>query len=75
MDISVSDLSVWGNYDYSDSQLQKLTGYTASHTLNIKTADMELVGPLVDAALDAGANQLQGVAFSVKDDDEAYAWR
>ncbi len=73
VDISVSDLSVWGNYDYSDSQQQKLTGYTASHTLNIKTADMELVGPLVDAALDAGANQLQGVAFSVKDDDEAYA--
>ena len=33
-DISISDLSVWGNYDYSDGQEQKLVGYTASHTLN-----------------------------------------
>jgi uncharacterized protein YggE len=70
-DISVSDLSVWGVYDYS-GETQKLTGYSASHTLNITTADMEQVGPLVDAALDAGANQLQGVSFSVKDDGEAY---
>ncbi len=71
-DISVSDLSVWGNYDYSDGQEQKLTGYTASHTLNITVSDMDLVGPMIDAALDAGANQLQGVSFSVKNNDEAY---
>lgn len=71
-DISVSDLSVWGNYDYSDGQEQKLVGYTASHTLNIKTSDMAKVGPLIDAALSAGANQLQGVTFSVKNNDAAY---
>ncbi len=72
-DISVSDLGVWGNYDYSDGQEQKLTGYTASHTLNITTTDMDKVGPLIDAALNAGANQLQGVSFSVKNNDEAYS--
>jgi uncharacterized protein YggE len=71
-EISVSELSVWGNYDYSGAT-QELTGYTASHTLNIKTTDMDLVGPLVDAALGAGSNQLQGVFFSLKNDDEAYA--
>jgi uncharacterized protein len=71
-DISVSDLSVWGNYEYSDDQSQKLTGYTASHTLNITSGDMDLVGPLIDAALSAGANQLQGVSFSVKNNDKAY---
>lgn len=72
-DISVSDLSVWGNYDYSDGQEQKLIGYTASHTLNITVSDMDLVGPMIDAALSAGANQLQGVTFSVKNNDEAYS--
>lgn len=71
-DISVSDLSVWANYDYSDSQNQKVTGYTASHTLNITTSDMDKVGPLIDAALGAGANQLQGVSFSAKNNDAAY---
>ena len=70
-DISVSDLSVWGNYDYS-GDTQKLTGYTASHTLNITTADMDAVGPLIDAALGAGANQLQGVAFTAENNDAAY---
>jgi uncharacterized protein YggE len=71
-DISISDLSVWGNYDYSDGQEQKLVGYTASHTLNIMTSDMAKVGPLIDASLSAGANQLQGVTFSVKNNDAAY---
>jgi uncharacterized protein YggE len=71
-DISVSDLGVWGNYDYSDNQQQKLTGYTASHTLNITTTNMEKVGPLIDAALSAGSNQLQGVSFSAKNNDDAY---
>ncbi len=71
-DISISDLSVWGNYDYSDGQEQKLVGYTASHTLNITVSDMEKVGPLIDASLSAGANQLQGVTFSVKNNDSAY---
>lgn len=71
-DISVSDLSVWGNYDYSEAT-QKLTGYTASHTLNITTNNLDLIGPMIDAALSAGANQLQGVSFSVKDSDEAYS--
>ncbi len=70
-DISVSDLSVWGNYDYS-GETQKLIGYTASHTLNITTGNLDLVGPMIDAALSAGANQLQGVSFSVKDNDAAY---
>ncbi len=70
-DISVSDLSVWGNYDYS-GDTQKLTGYTASHTLNITTADMDAVGPLIDAALGAGANQLQGVSFTAENNDAAY---
>lgn len=70
-DISVSDLSVWGNYDYSEAT-QKLIGYTASHTLNIVTENLDLIGPMIDAALSAGANQLQGVSFSVKDNDAAY---
>ena len=71
-DISIGDLSVWGNYDYSDGQDQKLTGYTASHTLSITASDMDKVGPLIDASLTAGANQLQSVTFSVKNNDDAY---
>jgi uncharacterized protein YggE len=71
-DIAIGDLSVWGNYDYSDGQDQKLVGYTASHTLSITASDMDKVGPLIDASLTAGANQLQGVTFSVKNNDDAY---
>ena len=33
---------------------------------------MSKVGPLIDASLSAGANQLQGVTFSVKNNDSAY---
>lgn len=69
--IAVGDLGLWANYDYSDNK-QKLTGYNASHTLTITLSDMNAVGPLIDAALSAGANQLQGVSFSVKQSSEAY---
>ncbi len=70
-DIAVGDLSLWGTYDYS-GEMQKLTGYMASHSLTITTTDMDAVGPLIDAALSAGANQLNGVNFSVKNNSAAY---
>jgi uncharacterized protein YggE len=70
-EISISELSLWARYDYS-GETEQLVGYSASHTLSIKTAKMDSVGPLIDAALAAGANQLQGVTFSVENSDKAY---
>ena len=40
----------------------------ASNVVTITLDDLAKVGPAIDASLTAGANQLQGVQFEIKDD-------
>jgi uncharacterized protein YggE len=46
----------------------KITGYRASSTLQIRIDDLTKVGPVIDAAVASGANQIQGVSFELKND-------
>ena len=69
-DFAVGSVSLWESSDRK--LLSSAINYTASHTLTITTADMDAVRPLIDAALAAGANQLQGINFLVKRSSEAY---
>lgn len=48
-----------------------ITGYTASNVVAVTLEDLSLVGPVVDAGLDNGANQLEGVQFGLKNDGPA----
>lgn len=47
----------------------KITGYATTNTLTITVDDLALVSKVVDAAIGAGATQIQGVTFSLKDDE------
>ena len=49
----------------------KITGYTASNVVRARTSDLDKVGPVIDAALEAGANQVQGLNFSLRDEAKA----
>ncbi len=51
-----------------DREEPRIVGYRASNTLSIRVEDLGLVGQVIDAALDAGANQLEGVSFGLEDD-------
>jgi len=54
--------------DYrSDGNSQKISGYTASHSLQIHVRDIAKAGKIVDAALNAGANKVNSLHFSVGD--------
>ncbi len=44
-----------------------IRGYTASNTVQVTTGNLKLAGPLVDAASAAGANQVNGPAYSLRD--------
>ena len=59
-------------YDYS-FDLARLTAYSANTILAIKVTDMDKVGALIDAAFEAGANDLNGITFSASDTREAKA--
>jgi uncharacterized protein YggE len=46
----------------------RITGFRASNTLEITLDDTKLVGKVIDAGIEAGANELQGVSFGLKND-------
>ena len=71
-DISTGYINLYAAYDYSSS-VERITGYNASSTLAVKVTDMARVGEVIDLAFGAGANMLDGVSFSAKDDTAARA--
>lgn len=50
-----------------------LVGYRAANTVSVELADLSRVGPVVDAAIGAGANRIEGVSFELRDDAAARA--
>lgn len=49
----------------------RITGYQASYVVSVRLEKLDLVGRVIDAALAAGANQLQGVSFGLRNDRAA----
>jgi uncharacterized protein YggE len=46
----------------------RIVAYNASNTVTVRLENLSLIGPVIDAGLKAGANQLEGVQFSLKND-------
>ena len=73
-DINTGYINLYGIYDYSSyGGSETLTGYNATSSLAVRVTDMSRVGEVIDLAFGAGANMLDGVSFSVKDDTAARA--
>lgn len=49
----------------------QVVGYRATYTLTVTVTDLRQVGPVIDESVKAGANQIQGVSFGLRDDTEA----
>ena len=50
------------------NEASHITGYTASNVVTVALDNLTLIGPVVDAGLENGANQLEGVQFGLKND-------
>lgn len=59
------------NYRRTDDNERIITGYTVDNNLTITVRNVDEVGDIVDAAMNAGANKFNSVRFDL-DDDEAY---
>lgn len=46
----------------------QILGYDASYTVTVRVDDLNQVGPVVDASLEAGANRLQNIFFDLDDE-------
>src|SRR6266851_8912014 len=58
-------------YDQRPTQKPSIIGYTAQNTVTVNTGALDLVGALIDSAIAAGANRVNSLNFSVKDDTKA----
>jgi uncharacterized protein len=61
------------NPDYSQrpSENPTIVGYNAQNSVTVHTGALDLVGALIDSAIAAGANRVNSLNFSVKDDTKA----
>jgi uncharacterized protein len=48
-----------------------VTGYTAENSITVQTGELGLIGPLIDAAIGAGANRISSLNYSLRDDSHA----
>jgi uncharacterized protein YggE len=70
-EVKTSGYSLTPNYRYPQGGKPEITGYTANNTLRIKTGNLPIVGKLIDAAMQSGANNINRLAFTLKDEQAA----
>ena len=71
-DLQTVSYSVTPNYKYPTGGGQPtITGFTASNSIQATSADLTIGGRLIDAAVTAGATNVQGLQFGLKDNTSA----
>ncbi|MEI9891972.1 MAG: SIMPL domain-containing protein [Caulobacteraceae bacterium] len=66
-DIRTSSLNLQAQYAFPQNQARQLTGYEATNGVSVEARDLARLGALLDAAVAAGANQVNGISFGLKD--------
>jgi uncharacterized protein len=70
-EVKTSGYALNPNYRYPQGGKPEITGYTAINNLQIKTGDLESVGKVIDASMQSGANQINRLLFTLKDEHSA----
>jgi uncharacterized protein len=68
-DIQTSNLSVNPVYVYAENQAPRITGYQANNTVTARVRNLDNTGRVIDAAVAAGGNSVNGISFSHADPD------
>lgn len=66
-DIQTSNVSVNPQYVYAENQRPRITGYQANNTVSVRVRNLDRLGRIIDAAVEAGGNTVNGVSFSHQD--------
>lgn len=67
-ELKTSGYSIGPEYDYRNHGSPKLTGYRANNSVRVTLDNLTLVGKVIDAATQAGANNIGGVSFTLRND-------
>ena len=60
-------------YKYQNGHEPLITGYTASNLVQVTLDDLARISNVIDAAAQAGANQVRGIQFTLRDQDAVRA--
>ncbi len=72
--LKTSGYSISPDYQYSkDGSASKVIGYQASNAVLVTVDDLSLVGKIIDAATGAGANNINGIEFTLRNDEAVRA--
>ncbi|MCA1625280.1 MAG: SIMPL domain-containing protein [Acidobacteria bacterium] len=70
-EVKTSGYSLVPQRIYRENQPPTITGYEARNSITVTMRDLTKVGAVIDAATQAGANNIDGIAFSLRDDRQA----
>jgi uncharacterized protein YggE len=56
---------------YKEGQPPAITGYEARNSVTVTTGELNKVGSIIDAAAQGGANDVSGIAFTLRQDQQA----
>jgi uncharacterized protein YggE len=73
-EIKTLSYSVSPNYRYpKEGGAPTITGYTATNVLQVTLNELSLIGKVIDTAVQFGANSIQRLQFTLKDDSAVQA--
>src|SRR4051794_40729296 len=64
-DIQTSNINLNPEYSYANNQPPKLNGYSASNQVSVRFRDIANAGPILDALVKEGANQISGPNLTI----------
>lgn len=70
-DVKTSGYSLQPIRVYKEGQPPTITGYEARNSVTVTMSDFTRVGPVIDATAQAGANDVTGISFTLRQDRPA----
>jgi len=71
--IKTISYSLTPTYKYRPNEEPQPTGYSAANVVQVTLDELGKIGAVIDAATQAGANQVQGIQFTLRDQDAVRA--
>jgi hypothetical protein len=68
--LTTTEYSINPNYIYPrDGGIPTVVGYTVSNVVEVRLDDLHKIGRVIDAATQAGSNNVQGIRFTLRDEE------
>jgi hypothetical protein len=70
--LTTTEYSISPNYNYprnGGGGTATVAGYTVSNVVEVRLDDLRRTGQVIDAATQAGSNQVQGIRFALRDEE------